>query len=205
MKTQDLNRDYPTADVIYEAVAEGGITSFLAFFYCQPPAQVGPVRSARTYFLDFASEYGDHPLYTHVGGANTPGPANALGQIDDYGWGGYNDMNQFSIGFPTFWRDYNRLGHDTATEHTMYSTTDKLWAFAATRGLTNVSKNGTSWDSGFVPYSFKDDASVSKRGKAQTAHLEFWSSQKDYFVDWKYDPETTTFIYESECRSAPYR
>ena len=86
------------ADVTYEAVAEGGITRFLNVFYCQDAGIVGPVRSARTYFLDFISEYGDYPLYAHVGGANTSGPADALGQISDYGWQLYNDLNQFAIG-----------------------------------------------------------------------------------------------------------
>ena len=42
-----------SADVIYEAVAEGGITRFLAIFYCQNASYVGPVRSARVYFLTF--------------------------------------------------------------------------------------------------------------------------------------------------------
>src|SRR3989344_7583982 len=37
------------ADVIYEAVAEGGISRFLAVFYCNSAEIVGPVRSARTY------------------------------------------------------------------------------------------------------------------------------------------------------------
>ena len=96
------------ADVVYEAVAEGGITRFMAVYYCQDSETVGPVRSARTYFLDWISEYGSSPLYAHVGGANTSGPADALGQIEQYGWGGFNDLNQFSIGFPAFWRDYER-------------------------------------------------------------------------------------------------
>lgn len=182
------------ADVTYEAVAEGGITRTLNVFYCQAPVQVGPVRSARTYFLDFMSEYGDSPLYAHVGGANTDGPANALGQIDDYGWGNYNDMNQFSIGFPTFWRDYNRLGHTTATEHTMYSTTDKLWKFAAdNRKLTNVGKDGTPWTEGFVPYEFKADAAASERGTSQSVHLEFWQGYGAYGVDWIFDPATNQY------------
>jgi len=99
------------ADVVYEVISEGGITRFLTIFYCRDAGQVGPIRSARTYFLDIISEYGDSPLYVHVGGANTDGPANALGQIEQYGWVGYNDINQFSVGFPTFWRDYDRLGH----------------------------------------------------------------------------------------------
>jgi len=175
------------ADTIYEAVAEGGITRFLAIFYCQDAGQVGPIRSARTYFLDFVSEYGDHPLYTHVGGANQPGPADALSQINDYDWGGYNDMNQFSIGFPVFWRDSDRLGHPAATEHTMYSTTEKLWQFATTRGLTNVSKDKTPWTEGFTPYSFKDDSPASGRPVSQIVHLEFWTTDKNYFIDWTYD------------------
>ncbi len=182
------------ADVVYEAVAEGGITRFLAVFYCQDAGIVGPVRSARTYFLDFISEYGNNPLYAHVGGANAPGPADALSQIDDYGWGSYNDMNQFSIGFPTFWRDYNRLGHQAATEHTMYSTTQKLWDFAKnSRNLTNVDSKGISWDENFVPYSFKDDAQLSDRPASQSIHLEFWKSTPAYFDDWKYDKATNTY------------
>lgn len=176
------------ADITYEAVAEGGITRTLSVFYCNAPVQVGPVRSARTYFLDYMSEYGDSPLYAHVGGANTPGPADALGQINDYGWGSYNDLNQFSIGFPTFWRDYNRLGHSTATEHTMYSTTSKLWAFAEKdRDLGAKGKDGTPWDEGFTPYEFKDDVTSAERGSTKSIHVEHWDGYSEYFIDWMYD------------------
>lgn len=182
------------ADAVYEAVAEGGITRFLSIFYCKDAGQIGPVRSARTYFLDFISEYGASPLYTHVGGANTPGPANALGQIEDYGWAGYNDVNQFSVGFPTFWRDYDRLGHETATEHTMYSTTKKLWDLAKTRGLTNVDKKGESWDTKFVSYSFNDEVALSQRGSNQTIHIEFWKDYSAYFVEWAYNKDTNLYL-----------
>lgn len=182
------------SDITYEAVAEGGITRTLSVYYCNAPVQVGPIRSARTYYLDWISEYGDSPLYVHVGGANTPGPADALSQVDDYGWGGYNDMNQFSIGFPTFWRDYNRLGHATATEHTMYSTTSKLWKFAAdSRDLTNKGEDGTSWDEGFTPYEFKDDAPSAERGSSQSVHVEHWADYDDYFVDWIYDKASNQY------------
>lgn len=182
------------ADAVYEVVAEGGITRFLAIFYCQNAGQVGPVRSARTYFIDFASEYADFPLYAHVGGANQPGPANALGQLDDYGWTNNNDLNQFSIGFPTFWRDYDRLPN-VATEHTMYSSVDKLWDYAAkVRSLTNVDSKGNSWNSNFVQYKFTDDAPFSQRPASQTIHLEFWQSAgPDYFADWTYDPKANVY------------
>jgi hypothetical protein len=182
------------ADTIYEAVAEGGITRFLAIFYCQDAGQVGPVRSARTYFIDFASEYADYPLYAHVGGANQPGPADALGQLSDYGWTNYNDLNQFSIGFPTFWRDYDRLPN-VATEHTMYSSVNKLLEYAkTTRGLTNVDKDGNAWDKNFVPYTFGDDAALAQRTTSQAIHLEFWESAgAGYNIDWTYNPKTNLY------------
>ncbi|HSA83371.1 MAG TPA: DUF3048 domain-containing protein [Patescibacteria group bacterium] len=181
------------ADVTYEAIAEGGITRMLNVYYCQDAGIVGPVRSARTYFLDFISEYGSYPLYVHVGGANTPGPANALGQIGDYGWNQYNDLNQFSIGFPTFRRDESRLGREVATEHTMYSVTSKLWDFAAKeRDLTEKDEEGNMWDEEFVKYSFKDDASASQRSASQTITIPFWEYD-DYVVEWVYRKDTNEY------------
>ncbi|MGE5041827.1 MAG: DUF3048 domain-containing protein [Candidatus Levyibacteriota bacterium] len=182
-----------SSDIVYEAVAEGGITRFLVVFYCQDAGTVGPVRSARTYFVDFISEYGDSPLYAHVGGANMPGPADALGQIDTYGWSLYNDLNQFAIGFPTYWRDPDRLGHPVATEHTMYSTTQNLWKIGADRGLTNVDKKGVSWDTDFTPYTFKDDAANAERPAAQTVSFDFWKDYTAYGVKWVYDKVTNTY------------
>jgi len=185
------------ADVVYEAIAEGGITRFLAVFYCGASAQevtIGPVRSARTYFLDFASEYGDYPLYAHVGGANLPGPANALGQIADYGWlKKKNDLNQFAIGFPVFWRDYERIGHPVATEHTMYSTTDKLWEVAHKRGLDAQDSEGNRWDKNFVSWKFKQETPLDKRGEVSKIEFDFWQGYKDYSVTWEYDRQTNTY------------
>lgn len=166
------------ADVVYEAVAEGGITRFMAIYLCNlGDFQIGPVRSARTYFLDWLSEY-DGP-YAHVGGANTPGPADALGQILTYK---IKDLNQFGIGFPTFWRDYQRLGHPVATEHTMYSTTKKLWDVAEKKGYSAASN--PNWLSKFVPWLFKDD----KPGRnTKKIVVNFWEGKGDYTVQWDLD------------------
>ncbi len=182
------------ADIIYEAVAEGGITRFLSIYYCQDAPYVGPVRSARTYFLDFISPYADYPLYAHVGGANTPGSADAISQIGEYGWNQYNDLNQFSVGFPTFWRDYERLGRPVATEHTMYSTTTKLWNYAEKeRKLTNVNEEGVSWDTNFTPFLFKDD---DKNTETISPSYYFWQSmfKSDYAVSWKFDPANNVYL-----------
>jgi hypothetical protein len=185
-----------SADVVYEAVAEGGISRFGAVFYCGAQSKdtiVGPVRSARTYFLDWASEYGGQPLYVHVGGANTDGPANALGQIEDYGWGGGkgNDINQFSVGFPTFWRDYERLGRTVATEHTMYSTTEKLWKIGADRGWGKTSPEGEDWTDNFRSWKFAEASDE----KGQTANIKFnfWEGYNDYAVEWLYDSTTNSY------------
>lgn len=184
-----------SADVVYEAVAEGGITRFLALFYCQDAEFVGPVRSARTYFMDFLSDYGSNPLYAHVGGANTPGPADALGQISSYGWQAYNDMNQFSIGYPVYVRDYDRLGRTVATEHTVYSATTKLWDYAAkNRKLTNEDADGKAWDENFVLWIFKEDPKLEARPASQTVSYEFWNGYADFSVSWKYDKATNSYL-----------
>ena len=172
--------------MVYETVAEGGITRFMGIYYCNlKEVQVGPVRSARTYFLDWLGEY--DALYAHVGGANTPGPADALGQIIKYD---VKDLNQFSIGFPVFWRDYQRLGHPVATEHTMYSTTKKLWEIGVKRGWTATDSAGIKWDENFVPWKFKDDQGG---GTVAKIKVPFWESQPGYDVEWNYDATTNTY------------
>ncbi len=183
-----------SADVVYEAVAEGGITRFMALFYCNlSDTQVGPVRSARTYYLDWLGEY--DALYAHVGGANTPGPADALGQIIRYE---VKDLNQFSIGFPVFWRDYQRLGHSVATEHTMYSTTQKLWGVGAKRGWVATDSAGIRWDKTFSPWKFKEekspvDSSSKGGGSTNKVKVNFWESQPGYQVEWTYDTASNSY------------
>jgi len=183
-----------TADIVYEVVAEGGITRFLLIYYCQDASYIGPVRSARIYFIKLLQEYGNYPLYAHVGGANTPGPADALGEIERLGWVGYNDLNQFSVPFPNFWRDYERLPN-RATEHTVYTSSKKLWQYAASkRGLTDVDKEGIRWDENFEPWSFEDDAKPEERGKLQTISFSFWNNDGGaYGVKWQYDKSINAF------------
>ncbi|MFJ7737497.1 DUF3048 domain-containing protein [Lysinibacillus sp. NPDC097287] len=45
------------ADIIYEMLAEGNVTRFLAVYQSALPEKVGPVRSARNYFVDIAKAY----------------------------------------------------------------------------------------------------------------------------------------------------
>lgn len=55
------------ADIVYEAVAEGGITRFNAVFHDNIPANIGPVRSLRPYFIDWFLPY--DAAIVHAGGS----------------------------------------------------------------------------------------------------------------------------------------
>ncbi|MFA5827914.1 MAG: DUF3048 domain-containing protein [Candidatus Shapirobacteria bacterium] len=212
------------ADIVYEAVAEGGITRFMGVYYCNAVRgagskyDIGPVRSARTYYLDLASEFSDYPLYAHVGGANCSAPidpatgrqagpcttnkkALAIEQISDYGWnnkGTWSDLSQFSLSYKACRREPDRTGQVVATEHSMYCSTTELWNVAASRGLTDKTTiNNTSWNKNYKQWSFtqKDEASASP--SAGQIAFDFWSSEKDYSVVWKYDKNTNSYLREN--------
>lgn len=55
------------AEIIYEVLAEGWITRYMAVFLMNEPELIGPVRSARPYFIDKAMEFDG--LYVHDGGS----------------------------------------------------------------------------------------------------------------------------------------
>jgi len=98
------------AGIIYEAVAEGGITRFLALFQDTQPEYVGPVRSVRPYYLDFITPY--DARIAHVGGSPV-----ALEQIRQQK---LKDLNQcFNPG--PFWRERTRYA-----PHNMYTNVVKL-------------------------------------------------------------------------------
>src|SRR3970040_2162518 len=136
------------ADVVYEAVAEGGITRFLTIFYCGVSAKeirIAPIRSARIYYIDWAAEYGDNPLFVHIGGSNNicnncPGGVKSFGQVarevdafsvlEKLGWR-YRYGNDFdggtNIGYPVIIRDQYRLGDKSAWEHAVVGFSDKIF------------------------------------------------------------------------------
>jgi hypothetical protein len=102
------------ADIVYEVEAEGGITRYMALFLEKTPAKIGPVRSARLYFVDLARPY--DPLYAHAGeNDDVWGPLRGL--RDD----GFADMDQI-VGTPeAFWRDPTR-----EMPHNLYTSVEKM-------------------------------------------------------------------------------
>ncbi len=209
------------ADIVYEAVAEGGITRFMGIYYCNVVSgstnkyDVGPVRSARTYFLDIASEYADYPLYVHVGGANCSAPkdpvtgrqsgpcttnkkAQAIEQISSYGWnnkGTWGDLSQFSLSYKACRREPERTGQVRDTEHTMYCSTTELYKVAEERGLTNMTiANKSSWDKNFRSWTFKQKDAPSDTITSPRISFDFWSGYKDYSVVWEYNNSSNSYL-----------
>lgn len=185
------------ADIVYEAIAEGWITRLMAVYYCNTPMEniiLAPVRSARTYYLDWVSEY--DALYNHVGGAGrcaddtVDNRAKALCQIDRYG---IKDLDQFGIGYPDCYRNPDRLDHPVATEHTMVCFSENLYKIAAKRDWTNVDEKGVAWDKNFISWKFKDDPDESSRGTVSSAKLVFAKGYDKYDVEWQYDKASNSY------------
>ncbi len=100
------------ASVVYEAPVEGHITRFMALYPAsQEVAKVGPVRSARPYYVSWAQEYGSS-VYFHVGGS--PDAISLLQTVSVI------DMNEFYRGW-YFWRSRDRYApHNTYTSSVMW-------------------------------------------------------------------------------------
>lgn len=109
------------AGVVFEAIAEGGITRFLTLFQEDRPNLVGPVRSLRPYYVDWLAAF--DPAVAHVGGS-----AKALNEIRS---GRYKDIDQFFNG-AYFWRATDRYA-----PHNVYTSFDKLDALNQKKGFTS--------------------------------------------------------------------
>lgn len=204
------------ADVVYEAVAEGGITRFLGVFYCDAAVsdfRLAVIRSARVYYINWASEYGDNPIFLHWGGANNIcsncwGGVKDKGQIatevdafkllDKIGWrnGTYgNDMDgQSNIGYPAIKRLPNRLSDekDAAYEHQPTAFIDEVYKEAEKRGYAYKDSEGNAWNDDFRKWLFADDKPVSS-DKVTEISLYFWKNKPDYDVTWKYDEGANSY------------
>lgn len=200
------------ADVIYEVVAEGGITRFLAVFYCGVAADnytIGQIRSARVYFVNYAAEYGVNPLFVHWGGANNicdncPGGVKPSGDInpkvDAYKllekigwingqWG--NDMNgATNTGYPALLTDDRRM--DLAVEHQKIGATDKIYEEAVKRGFEFKDSDGVAWDEDFVTWKFVDDNPLTPT--ASNISFNFWDSMAGYDVEWRYEAGANRYL-----------
>jgi len=112
--------------VVFEAVAEGGITRFAVMYQQEKPALIGPVRSVRMYYVDWMAAF--DASIAHIGGS-----AAALAEVRN---GSYRDIDQF----------FNANSYYRATDrwapHNVYTTFERLDALNAAKGYTVSTFNG---------------------------------------------------------------
>ncbi|MFA4937080.1 MAG: DUF3048 domain-containing protein [Patescibacteria group bacterium] len=112
------------ADLVWEAPTEGGVTRFLAVFQKGLPSRIGPVRSARSYFIDWAREL--EAFYAHSGGSDDA--------LDELARGVENlqDVNEFS-NEQAFWRDDRE-----ARPHNLYTAAESFYTYAENRNWRTI-------------------------------------------------------------------
>lgn len=158
------------AKIVYEAPVEGGLTRYLAIFDSkQAVTEVGPVRSARAYFLDWLQEYG-RGLYMHSGGS-----PEALSLIKERN---IFDANEF------FWGQYYRRSQDREAPHNLY-TGNENWAqivsrYGASSSLFTANK---AWQ-----YSRLVGQTIGKKGGLKIPFSE------SYEAGWTYDAKNLNYI-----------
>ncbi len=113
-----------SANIVYETLAEGGITRLLALYQTNSPKEIGPVRSARPYFNFLANEW--NAVYAHVGGSTI-----ALSEISSGIHKKLTDINQFFFG------DFFYRSKDRIAPHNAYTTLDLLHALMDKKGWNN--------------------------------------------------------------------
>ena len=159
------------ASIVYEAISEGGITRFLAVYSGRNADLVGPIRSARTYFVDWLSEY--NAYFAHVGGN--------LDALDMIKADAILDLDQFGLGIPTYWR---KPDPTKAIEHTMYSSTELLYKAATNKKYQSISQ--------FQALNFRKAKPSPDSAITQAVTIDFSTPQ--YKVIWEFNPQTNTYL-----------
>jgi hypothetical protein len=159
------------ADVVYEVLAEGGITRFVGLYLTSDAPVVGPVRSLRHYFAFLAADYGADLV--HIG-ASPEGfawrDAMNLGYLDE------------TFGDPGVWRVRTR-----PPPHNAYTDT------AADRGF--LEERGRQRNHSWGPLRFSDQA---PRGSAAAEHTELHFRPWSYQVDYTWDAEQGHYLRSME-------
>ncbi len=153
------------AGIVYEAIAEGGITRFLALYQDAQPDYIGPVRSARPYYINWLLPY--NASYMHIGGS-----AEALVMIPKLG---IRDMGENGKDNPI-----QRISTRYAP-HNAYTSMAKMDAVRANRG----------WGNPDFP-SLKRKADTPSKTPTDTS-IDFRISSTAFYVHYDYDASTNSY------------
>ncbi|OGC45152.1 hypothetical protein A2V49_02435 [candidate division WWE3 bacterium RBG_19FT_COMBO_34_6] len=163
-----------SADLVYEIVAEGGITRYLSFFLSDTPEKIGPVRSTREYYLVLVKELGDAMLM-HEGYSPQAKEAIDTWPVRSLFRGGAAAVAN--------WRDETR---DVAFEHTLYTDGKKLREYSISLG----------WEGkrDFQSWKFKDDTNkYSLMPQANKVSIDFWY-EGDYSAIFTYNVVNNSYL-----------
>jgi hypothetical protein len=153
------------ADMVYEAIAEGGVTRFLAVYQESQPDMIGPIRSARPYYVDYIA--GLDGSYGHVGGSPEA--------IQDIKTLGIKDLDQFYNASA-----YTRVSGRYAP-HNVYSDFARLNQLNQSKGYTK---------STFTPLARKSDVPQTPTA----TNIEFILSGPTYNPRFAYDATTNSYL-----------
>ena len=157
------------ANLIYEALVEAGITRFLAVYASDEDVEeIGPVRSARPYYLDWAAEFAS--LYIHSGGS--PESLTLIPKSNIY------DLNEF-WNDQYFWRRNSRLA-----PHNLYTSSELL---------NKALEDKVDEESNYESWLYKEEKSLEERSlEEQEVMIDY--STYTYRVEWKYDKENNDYV-----------
>ena len=152
------------AGVVFEAIAEGGITRFVTLWQDTESDYIGPVRSVRPYYLTWL--LGFDAAIAHAGGSTE-----ALSLINQWH---VKDLNHSSA---YFWRVNSR-----AAPHNLYTSIAKLREYEAQKGYGKAV---------FTPLARKDKETPSASPTAKTINLNV--SSANFNVHYDYDATTNIY------------
>ena len=155
------------AAIVYESPTEGGITRFLVLYDGEPVELIGPVRSARPYFISWASEY--RAGFVHVGGSPAA-IANLKSNFRIFNIDEFADSR-------TVWRDYKY-----SAPHNAFTSTNKI--------LQRLNEKKYYHPLNVKRFPFKDPDEES--GDIRVITIDF--SLPAYEVKYEYDPDTHRYV-----------
>lgn len=172
------------ASVVFEAIAEGGITRFLALYQDTQPDYIGPVRSVRPYYLQWS--LGFDASIAHVGGS-----PEALNDIKTWG---VKDLDQFYNSGA-----YHRVSNRYAP-HNVYTSMAQLNQVETGKGYTSSTFTGFARKKE-SPYKAPAATSTSKTkstAKADTRTpantIDVGISSSLYNSHYNYDASTNSYM-----------
>ena len=125
------------ADILFEFLAEGGVTRCIGLFSDISDVEVlGSIRSARRYFISLSQAF--DAVFVHAGGSNE-----ALEFIEVHGYQDIDGIKGYAN--QTFYRDQDRRDAGYAYEHTLFTNGQNLIACAQERGYALERPDGVNY------------------------------------------------------------